>query len=148
QGLGQNQPSVTTTRNGYGTQMGIDNGNNAVGTPNGFQFSQPCSIQGASAPNGFGAGTGGGNGTSGGYGNALPPCPTNYPNQFPQMQPMMMLPPYIPGEFELYVQTLVPTLTIRRLGADLMRPHMTATDISPLVPPDYLIVPGDELDIA
>ena len=62
-----------------------------------------------------------------------------------------------PSEFELYVNRLafpnqefgpdVP-LRIRRLGADLMVGttfSREVVDFSPLVPPDYLISPGDEI---
>lgn len=56
-------------------------------------------------------------------------------------------PPYVPGEFERYVQsTAGPDVEIRRLGAELLvsgggRP----LDVSPVVPADYLIAPGDEV---
>jgi protein involved in polysaccharide export with SLBB domain len=65
-----------------------------------------------------------------------------------------------PSEFELYVNrlafpsqefTLESELPIRRLGAELTVDRARdreAVDFSPLVPPDYLISPGDELVIS
>ena len=62
-----------------------------------------------------------------------------------------------PSEFEIYVNRLAfPTLEfrkgdllpIRRLGSDLMDESARdrdAVDFSPLVPPDYVISPGDEI---
>ena len=62
-----------------------------------------------------------------------------------------------PSEFEIYVNKLAfPTtefrrdepLPIRRLGSELMvetKLDREAVDFSPLVPPDYLISPGDEI---
>ena len=62
-----------------------------------------------------------------------------------------------PSEFELYVNRLAfpnqdlsidAPLRIRRLGADLMvgtEHTRDIVDFSPLVPPDYLISPGDEI---
>jgi protein involved in polysaccharide export with SLBB domain len=64
-----------------------------------------------------------------------------------------------PSEFELYVNSLAfpgekfdldSELPIRRLGAELMvspdrDKDAEAIDYSPLVPPDYLIAPGDEI---
>ena len=60
-------------------------------------------------------------------------------------------PEYRPGEFERYVQKLVappppPDTVIRRFGAELMTDLSgDAQDFNPLVPPDYLVMPGDEL---
>ncbi len=65
-----------------------------------------------------------------------------------------------PSEFELYVNRLVfpelefvteDDLRIRRLGTDLTAARgrdREAIDFSPLVPPGYLIAPGDELVIS
>jgi protein involved in polysaccharide export with SLBB domain len=55
--------------------------------------------------------------------------------------------PYKASEFEQFVQRLVgETVVIRRFGAELVTPSDgAALDASPLVPPDYLIKPGDEL---
>jgi len=65
-----------------------------------------------------------------------------------------------PSEFELYVNrlafpgqefTIESELPIRRLGADLTVDRargQEVIDFSPLVPPDYLISPGDELVIS
>ncbi len=51
------------------------------------------------------------------------------------------------GEFEAFVQRLTEPLEIRRFGADLMTPtdDPEVVDTLPLVPPDYLIKPGDEI---
>lgn len=52
-----------------------------------------------------------------------------------------------PSEFEAFVQRLAgDAVPIRRFGADLMTPLPADTaEVAPLVPPDYLIKPGDEL---
>ena len=62
-----------------------------------------------------------------------------------------------PSEFEIHVNRLAfpatelregELLPIRRLGSDLMddaAPEREVVDFSPLVPPDYLISPGDEI---
>ncbi|MBQ0958353.1 SLBB domain-containing protein [Ideonella sp. 4Y11] len=55
--------------------------------------------------------------------------------------------PYVPGEFEQYVQRLAMPVPVRRLGAELMQPDLSAADPLPVVPADYLVVPGDELAI-
>lgn len=55
---------------------------------------------------------------------------------------------YVPGEFERFVQTLVgPDTLVRRFGAELATELSEARtqDISPLVPPDYVVAPGDEV---
>jgi len=52
---------------------------------------------------------------------------------------------YVPGEFEQYVQRLAMPVTVRRLGAELMQPDLSAADPLPIVPADYVLVPGDEL---
>jgi protein involved in polysaccharide export with SLBB domain len=70
-----------------------------------------------------------------------------------RMQQQWMPPPPAPpekprpGEFELFVQRLASeSVPIRRFGADLMTPlPADTTEVAPLVPPDYLIKPGDEL---
>lgn len=57
--------------------------------------------------------------------------------------------PYVPGEFEVYVQGLARTQDVRRLGANLVVPSADGMESgSPLVPADYVIVPGDELAVA
>ncbi len=56
-----------------------------------------------------------------------------------------------PSEFEAYVQRLAgPNADIRRFGADLVVPPQgkNTPDASPLVPPDYLVKPGDELQLS
>jgi protein involved in polysaccharide export with SLBB domain len=52
-----------------------------------------------------------------------------------------------PSEFESFVQRLAgDSVPIRRFGTELMTPlPADAVDVAPLVPPDYLIKPGDEL---
>ncbi len=63
-------------------------------------------------------------------------------------QDFMLLPRYVPGEFEMFVQKQAgPEIDIRRFGADLMLAPLdrSITEIVPLVPVDYLIKPGDEL---
>lgn len=63
-------------------------------------------------------------------------------------------PMYQPGEFEKFVQTLVPSrdqtyppVRIRRFGAELVTrvDDMSSVESSPLVPADYLVKPGDEI---
>ena len=65
-----------------------------------------------------------------------------------------LLPPYQPGEFELFVQRQAgPDIEIRRFGAELMtpltdrlqQPQGDVTEFAPLVPADYLIKSGDEI---
>jgi hypothetical protein len=66
-----------------------------------------------------------------------------------QQSSMQQLPPEKPrpGEFENFVQRMAgEAVPIRRFGAELMTPLPgDSTDVAPLVPPDYLIKPGDEL---
>lgn len=60
----------------------------------------------------------------------------------------MVEPPYIAGEFERYVQRQVGFRPlIRRLGAELVTGAAEARpgELSPLVPSDYVIGPGDEV---
>lgn len=57
-------------------------------------------------------------------------------------------PPSAPGEFERFVQRQAgPGVEVRRLGADLMSGAFDGrgADLSPLVPSDYVIGPGDEV---
>jgi protein involved in polysaccharide export with SLBB domain len=59
-----------------------------------------------------------------------------------------MEPAYVPGEFERYVQKQVGfEPIIRRLGAELMTGSSDTKqgELSPLVPGDYVIGPGDEI---
>jgi protein involved in polysaccharide export with SLBB domain len=66
--------------------------------------------------------------------------------------------PYVPGEFEIYVNRLANSIDltrptnlgdlppIRRFGADLVTGAVADTqDYTPPVPPDYLVQPGDEV---
>jgi len=63
-------------------------------------------------------------------------------------------PPYVPGEFEAYVQRLAnttPLNPIRRFGADLMTGVLSpleSQDFNPQVPQDYLVQPGDEVSLS
>jgi protein involved in polysaccharide export with SLBB domain len=63
-------------------------------------------------------------------------------------QPQM---PYVPGEFEVYVNRLANapiTNPIRRFGADLIAgavSRVEAQDFNPQIPPDYAVQPGDEV---
>ena len=55
---------------------------------------------------------------------------------------------YVSGEFEIYVQSKVsPEIVVRRLGADLITGNFDnqGSELSPLVPDDYLISAGDEV---
>ncbi len=57
-------------------------------------------------------------------------------------------PPYVAGEFERYVQRQVgPAPLIRRLGSELVTGSTDAKpgELSPLVPADYIVGPGDEV---
>jgi protein involved in polysaccharide export with SLBB domain len=135
-------------------QQGFSGAMGASGTGTG---SAGGSTSGANSTgsNASGNASGGASG-SGSTTNIIAPCP---PGALPiginsilnQNGPQNLLPPpYVPGEFELYVQGLFPMTSVRRLGAELMQgqPQQAPGDVSPLVPPDYLIVPGDELDVA
>ncbi len=56
--------------------------------------------------------------------------------------------PYVPGEFERFVQRQAgPTVEARRFGADLISGGLDTrgADLSPLVPADYVVAPGDEV---
>ena len=66
--------------------------------------------------------------------------------------PVTRLPRYQPGEFELFVQRRAgqdertePELLIRRFGAELVTGSAEGIDSAPLVPPDYVVKPGDEI---
>ncbi len=54
--------------------------------------------------------------------------------------------PYVQGEFERHVQAQVPSaVNIRRLGAELVTGDGRSAELSPLVPADYVLSPGDEV---
>lgn len=55
--------------------------------------------------------------------------------------------PYQPGEFEKFVQRQTGTLKVQRFGADLVARYAdpAAADSPALVPPEYIIAPGDEI---
>ncbi len=66
---------------------------------------------------------------------------------------MSVAAPYVPSEFEQYVGTMHPMSNVRRLGADLMTPSAVPAaaglpEPSPLVPDDYVVVPGDTLRVS
>lgn len=73
-------------------------------------------------------------------------APVSMRAQGTEVAPVPPSTPYQLGEFEQYVQrqSLVP---IRRLGAELIGGGYDSrgSDLSPLVPGDYLIAPGDEV---
>ena len=56
--------------------------------------------------------------------------------------------PYVPGEFERFVQAQATAgVTIRRFGSELVTgsTDARAAELSPLVPADYVLGPGDEV---
>ena len=56
--------------------------------------------------------------------------------------------PYVPGEFEHFVQRQAgPAVELRRFGADLISGGLDnrGAELSPLVPADYVVAPGDEV---
>ena len=61
-------------------------------------------------------------------------------------------PRYRPGEFELYIQAVTGDANIRRFGSefviDAASARNAAQDISPQVPADYRVSPGDELMVS
>jgi protein involved in polysaccharide export with SLBB domain len=70
------------------------------------------------------------------------------PNQI-QATPLEIPPveqPYIPGEFERFVQRLVGT-PVRRLGAEMVTgsTDWRSAELTAVVPPDYVVSPGDEI---
>jgi protein involved in polysaccharide export with SLBB domain len=62
-------------------------------------------------------------------------------------QPLPLAAPYVPGEFERFVQRLAGIdANVRRLGAELVTDADSRTyDASPLVPDDYAVGLGDEV---
>ena len=56
--------------------------------------------------------------------------------------------PYVPGEFERFVEKQAgPDVEIRRFGSDLIAGSLDGrgAELSPLVPADYVVAPGDEV---
>jgi protein involved in polysaccharide export with SLBB domain len=54
-----------------------------------------------------------------------------------------------PGEFERHVQRLTNSFDVRRVGAELvLDSENDALDLSPTVPADYVIAPGDEVQVS
>jgi protein involved in polysaccharide export with SLBB domain len=71
----------------------------------------------------------------------LPAAATAQPAEIPPT-------PYLPGEFERFVQRQSgPDVEIRRLGSDLIAGTFDSrgAELSPLVPQDYIVAPGDEV---
>ena len=67
-----------------------------------------------------------------------------------QPEPRLSIPrePYVPGEFEKYVQQLPDGSKVRRFGANLVTDDAVASatqDPLPSVPGDYIVRPGDEI---
>ena len=65
--------------------------------------------------------------------------------------PTAPLPVYVPGEFERYVARQAGDgVELRRFGADLLNGGLDSrsADLSPLVPADYVVAPGDEVLLA
>ena len=54
---------------------------------------------------------------------------------------------YVPGEFERFVQRLPGAAKVRRFGAELVLDNFDtrALEVTPLVPADYVVAPGDEV---
>jgi protein involved in polysaccharide export with SLBB domain len=66
----------------------------------------------------------------------------------PALSPAASIVPYVPGEFERFVQRQAgPTPEVRRFGNDLIAGGLDnrGADLSPLVPADYVVAPGDEV---
>ncbi len=55
--------------------------------------------------------------------------------------------PYVPGEFEMFVQRVPGAALVQRFGAELVTDNFDnrAQEVSPLAPADYLLAPGDEV---
>ena len=66
-----------------------------------------------------------------------------------RVAPTLPSAPYVPGEFERFVTLQVgPGVEVRRFGAELMSASAdtpSSAEMSPLVPPEYLVAPGDEV---
>ena len=81
---------------------------------------------------------------------AAPPSETASPATLVTPTRNASVPPkYAPGEFEIFARKVVgPDSELKRFGAELVTPtaeNGLASEPSPLVPPDYLIKPGDEI---
>ena len=125
-------PGATTPSNtGGGTAAAEGQGVDQSGTGRPIRLRQPGSTgaQGEDQP----AGT----------------PPTAVPGQPGQPRPLVGdAGPYVPGEFERFVQQLAGfKQLVRRFGADLVTgtQDLPSTEVSPLVPDDYVVGPGDEV---
>lgn len=70
------------------------------------------------------------------------------PRELPVQAEPAIAAPYVPGEFERYVQQQAGgDATVRRFGAELVTGALDGrgTELSPLAPADYIIGPGDEV---
>ncbi len=65
-----------------------------------------------------------------------------------EAEPRLPAAPYVPGEFERFVQRMAGA-EVRRLGSELIDAGYDsgATDVGASVPPDYVVAPGDELQL-
>lgn len=72
------------------------------------------------------------------------PAPAVVERETPAVAPQR--PPYVPGEFEQFVGRVNGT-EVRRLGSELVTGagDGTAPELTSVVPPDYVIAPGDEI---
>ena len=61
--------------------------------------------------------------------------------------PLELRAPYVPGEFERFLQRAPGATPVRRFGAELVTENFDnrAQEVSPLAPADYLVGPGDEV---
>lgn len=77
--------------------------------------------------------------------NPIDPLASTHAQSLPSMLP----PSYVPGEFERFVQSQAgENIEVRRLGSELVGGNVADSrggDLSPLVPPEYLVAPGDEV---
>lgn len=72
--------------------------------------------------------------------------PSNLTPPTGQMAPSVPRIPYVPGEFEAFVQGLAGS-PVKRLGADLVTDDadLRTAELNPMVPDDYTVGPGDEV---
>lgn len=72
--------------------------------------------------------------------------PVTLPQAGDSIEAQAPVAPYVPGEFERFVQRQAGT-EVRRLGAELVvgPADSRAADLGAVVPPDYVVAPGDEV---
>jgi protein involved in polysaccharide export with SLBB domain len=113
----------------------------------GNQQNNPGSSNTQTSPD---SGSGGMSGSSGITGpvrlRATPQPATGLANR-PMMAPSALVFAPAPGAFEQFVQRLAAPAEIKRLGADFAAQQEALLDAeaNPLVPPDYVLKPGDEV---